>query len=268
MGDAARDYYSQSEEHSLSKLNLLSYNIQTGVDTRRFHEYLTHSWKHVLPHRDRLLNLNRIATMLSDYDLVGLQEVDSGSLRSGFVDQTEYLAQRAGYPHWYRQINRRLGKLAQHSNGVLSRIRPTAIHEHKLPGLPGRGAMLLEFASSWDQPLVVCIMHLALGRRARSRQLVYVGELVSQYSYLVVMGDFNCDCDSQELKTLVKTASLHGPECSMKTFPSWRPKHNLDHILVSESLQVENSRVLDYPLSDHLPVSMQVALPDGMVLLR
>ena len=122
------------------RLRLMSYNIQTGVDTQRYRQYLTHSWKHVLPHRERLANLNRIATLLARYDLVGLQEVDSGSLRSGFVDQTEYLAHRAGFPHWYKQINRSLGKLAQHSNGMLTRLRPSAVEEHKLPGVPGRGA--------------------------------------------------------------------------------------------------------------------------------
>ena len=38
---------------------------------------------------------------------------------------TEYLAHRGGYPHWYRQVNRNMGVLAQHSNSFLSRIRPT-----------------------------------------------------------------------------------------------------------------------------------------------
>ena len=33
------------------RLKLLSYNIQAGVDTRRYHHYFTQSWKHVLPHR-------------------------------------------------------------------------------------------------------------------------------------------------------------------------------------------------------------------------
>ena len=127
------------------RLRLLSYNIQAGVYTQRYRQYLTQSWKHVLPHRERLLNLNRIASMIHGYDLVGLQEVDSGSLRSGFVDQTEYLAHRAGFPHWYKQVNRSHGKFAQHSNGLLSRIRHTHIEEHKLPGLPGRGAIIANY---------------------------------------------------------------------------------------------------------------------------
>jgi len=249
------------------RLRLLSYNIQSGIYTKHFREYVTKGWKQLLPHRERLSNLNRIAEMLHTYDLVGLQEVDSGSLRSGFVDQTEYLAHRARFPHWFGQVNRNMGKIAQHSNGVLSRLQPAHLIEHKLPGLPGRGAILLEFPTSDDGTLAVCILHLALGRRARGRQLGYIGELVTQYPYLALMGDFNCNCESRELKELMETTDLRGPSCEMKTFPSWRPKHNLDHILVSPSLDIDTARVLDYPMSDHLPVSMEVRLPRGVGVL-
>ena len=107
----------------LRRLSVLSYNIQAGIDTRTFRHYLTQSWKHVLPHRERMANLNRIAQLLSQHDLVGLQEVDAGSLRSGFIGQTEYLAHRAGFPYWHQQVNRNIGALAQHSNGLLSRFR-------------------------------------------------------------------------------------------------------------------------------------------------
>ncbi len=246
------------------RLRLLSYNIQTGVDTQRYRQYVTQGWKHVLPHRDRLLNLNRIASMISDYDVVGLQEVDSGSLRSGFVDQTEYLAHRAGFPFWHKQVNRSFGKLAQHSNGVLSRIRPSRVTEHKLPGLPGRGAMLCRFGQG--EGLAVCIMHLALGRRARLRQILYISELVKEFPHLVIMGDFNCSCDSQEMELLKEQLDLSEPSCDKSTFPSWRPMRKIDHILVSRSLVVEDSRVLDYPLSDHLPIGIDLVLPKGMEL--
>ncbi len=247
-----------------TRLRLLSYNIQSGVYTRHFREYVTKGWKQWLPHRERLLNLNRIAEMLYGYDLVGLQEVDSGSLRSGFVDQTEYLAHRARFPHWYGQVNRNMGKIAQHSNGVLSRLQPTRLMEHKLPGLPGRGAILVEFSTSDGKTLGICIIHLALGRRSRGRQLAYIGELLAQYPYLTLMGDFNCNCESREVKELIESTNLRGPSCEMKTFPSWRPRRNLDHILVSPSLAIDTAQVLDYPMSDHLPVSMDVRLPRGV----
>jgi len=252
------------EEKDCQRLKLLSYNIQAGVDTQRYRQYVTQGWKHMLPHRERLMNLNRIAAMLSRYDVVGLQEVDSGSLRSGFVDQTEYLAQRAGFPHWYKQINRSLGKFAQHSNGFLSRMKPTKVSEHKLPGLPGRGAMLCQFGG--PRGLTICIMHLALGRRARLRQVAFVSELVASQPYVVMMGDLNCDCDSPEMRLLRERVDLRESACDQSTFPSWRPMRKIDHILVSRSLVVENARVLDYPLSDHLPIGIDILLPKDLKL--
>lgn len=248
---------------AMRRLRVLSYNIQAGVDTQRYRDYVTQSWKHVLPHRERLQNLNRISNLLQNYDLVGLQEVDSGSLRSGFVDQTEYLAHRTGFPHWYKQINRSLGKLAQHSNGLLSQMRPTSITEHKLPGLPGRGAILCRFGTG-EQGLAVCILHLALGRRARMRQVAFVSELLSGYPNVIIMGDLNCGCDSPELQLLMDNISLWEPSCREGTFPSWRPRHKLDHILVSRSMGIENARVLDCSFSDHLPISLDVLLPEDI----
>ena len=246
-------------------LKLLSFNIQTGVDTRDFHEYVTKSWKQLLPLKERISNLNRIAKLIQTYDLVGLQEVDSGSLRTGFLDQTEYLAHRARFPYWYRQVNRSLGKIAQHSNGVLSRIRPHCVDEHKLPGLRGRGAMLVEYKTN-QESLLVCIMHLALGKRARRLQLAYISELVGEYSQLVVMGDFNCGTESGELHELVENTHLQLPTEDLKTFPSWRPNRKFDHILISESLKLKKTHVLEHTHSDHLPICVEIELPRGIFL--
>jgi endonuclease/exonuclease/phosphatase family metal-dependent hydrolase len=249
----------------MNRLRLLSYNIQAGIHSRRYRDYLANGWKHLLPHGERLRNLGRIGTMLHGYDLVGLQEVDAGSLRSAYVDQIEYLAQQGGYPYWFAQVNREIGSLARHSNGLLSRVRLATVTEHKLPGLPGRGALLAEFPLvNAPEPFAVCVLHLALGWRARRRQLDYLVELAEGYRYLVLMGDFNCSCGSKSLRAAVAASGLRGLDCELKTFPSWRPARNLDHILVSPALRIVEARVLEYALSDHLPLSMEVELPAGL----
>ena len=252
------------EKEEYQRLKLLSYNIQAGVDTKKYRHYLTQGWKHVLPHRERQVNLDLIAKMIRPFDIVGLQEVDSGSLRSGFLDQTEYLAHCAQFPFWFEQINRKIGKLAQHSNGLLSRMKPTQVKEYKLPGLPGRGVILCHYGG--DNGLSICIMHLALGRRARMRQVQFVSELISHQRHAIVMGDMNCSCESDEMQLLVKNTNLRQSGCGSGTFPSWRPMRRIDHILVSDSLLVENARVLDYPMSDHLPIGIDVLIPKGLDL--
>jgi endonuclease/exonuclease/phosphatase family metal-dependent hydrolase len=257
---------SEVEQAAQRTLRLLSYNIQIGITTRRYRQYLTHSWKHVLHHPQRFNNLDRIAQLMSEYDLVGVQEADAGSARSGFVNITEYLANAAGFPYWDDQTNRRIGQFARHSLGVLSRYKPSGITEHKLPGrLPGRGAMAVRFGAG-EESLVVLIVHLALSRRGRLSQLDYLGDLINDYRHVVMMGDMNCRSDSEEMELLVNKTLMSEPLHGLHTFPSWRPKRNIDHILVTPTVEVGRAEVLNYPLSDHLPISMEVVLPESVDL--
>ncbi len=247
-------------------LRLLSYNIQAGITTRQYRQYITASWKHVLPFSDRMENLDRIASMLGQFDIIGLQEVDAGSLRSGFVNQTDYLATKSRFPYWYDKTNRDLGIMAQHSIGLLSRYRPQRYVEHNLPGfIPGRGMLAVEYGSGPD-PLVLLIVHFALGKRARMRQIDYVAEVLQDRRHAVLMGDFNCTSQSPEIARLMARADLGEPLPDLHTYPSWRPERNIDHILVSRALTVRHAEVLKYPFSDHLPIVTEVILPDDLLL--
>ncbi len=249
------------------RLRLLSYNIQSGLTTGKYSQYLTLSWKHLVPVPSRMLNLDSIAQILSGYDLVGLQEVDAGSLRSGFVNQVKYLADYAGFEHVFDQSNRKIGLVSQHGNAVLSRIRPDAVTEHKLPGIPGRGVLEVLFGTGEDT-LHVLILHMALGRRGRLRQIEFLAELASHYRHTILMGDLNCHSDSREMATLLGKACLREPMPGLHTFPSWQPNRQLDHILVSPSIRVEQVEVLNHRYSDHLPIAMEVSLPNTVCLAR
>ena len=244
------------------RLRLLSFNIQVGIRTERYHHYLTRSWQHLLPHPGRALNLQRIGELIGRYDLVALQEVDGGSLRSGYINQVEHLAQLGAFPYWYQQLNRNLGRFAQHSNGVLSRLAPQQLEDHPLPGPSGRGAILLRFGEGEDA-LVVVMMHLALGGRTRVRQLAYIRELIGGYRHQVLMGDMNTHANDLLENSPLRDLGLLAPQIEA-TFPSWRPQRCLDHILLSPSLTLERVDVLALPISDHLPVAVEIRLPDSL----
>ena len=248
------------------RIRLLSYNVQAGISTERYRHYVTRSWKHVLPHAARFSNLDRVARLIKDYDIVGLQELDAGSLRSGYINLTEYLSEKSHMPFWSDQTNRRIGRFARHSTGVLSRFHPTEIIEHRLPGrIPGRGALFIRYGNRHDS-LVVLILHMALGRRARLRQFDYISEIVNEYRHVIVMGDLNCHSQSAEMDYLINRTMMTEPIHDVCTFPSWRPQRNIDHILVTPTLQVDHVRALDFSLSDHLPVEMQITLPESVHL--
>lgn len=243
-----------------TQLRVLSCNILAGGSVKRYREYVTHSWKHVLPTGKRA-NLDGLAEILPEFDLVALQEADFGSLRSGFLNQTQYLAENAGFPYWSHQPNRKVAKVAASSNGLLSKLKPSEILDYPLPGrIRGRGVLWVRYGSG-EQSLVVLIAHLSLGPQARAHQLGYITELLEGHPNALLIGDLNTPIESPELRALFKRTSLVPPSRPPATFPSWAPNRAIDHILGSSTIEVDELRTLPHLVSDHLPIAATVRLP-------
>ena len=240
-------------------LRLLSANIQAGSSTRAYREYVTRSWSHVLPNGKRL-NMDSLAALAEPFDVVGLQESDPGSLRSGFTNQADYLAERGNFPYWSHQPNRRISRIAGSGNAVLSRLQPAEMLDYALPGrIAGRGVLLARFGEgeqAWD----LAVTHLSLGAKSRMLQLGFLAELLSDSPRLVLMGDFNCDFDAPEMRALYRQTALVPPPDRICTFPSWAPQRCLDHVLVG-GLEVQNYRAVPAAGSDHMAVAVDVSLP-------
>jgi endonuclease/exonuclease/phosphatase family metal-dependent hydrolase len=243
------------------RLKLLSANIQAGSSTRGYGDYVARSWSHVLPAGNKRGALDKIAQLAGSHDIVGLQEADPGSLRSGFTNQTHYLAQRGGFDYWSHQPNRSMGGVASSANGLLSKLEPVEVIDHPLPGrISGRGVLMARFGEG-DDGLTVAIAHLSLGATSRRVQLAYIGELLSDYPNAVLMGDFNCVAERPEMDLLYKRTRLQPPATCVPTFPSWRPNRAIDHILVSSGLRLEAMQAMPAAFSDHLALSIELVVP-------
>lgn len=244
------------------RLRLLSANIQAGSSTRGYHDYVARSWSHVLPAGNKRGSLDAIARLAAEHDIVGLNESDPGSLRSGFTNQTHYLAERAGFPYWTHQPNRRVGGLASSANGLLSKLEPRAVEDHTLPGrVKGRGVLIARFGDD-DDAFTVAVAHLSLGAASRTAQLLFIAELLGRRSNVVLMGDFNCAADRPEMAMLYERTRLQPPTCTLPTFPSWRPERAIDHILIGDGLRCSTPQAVPAAFSDHLAVSLEVEVPE------
>ncbi|MEE4360443.1 MAG: endonuclease/exonuclease/phosphatase family protein [Pseudomonadales bacterium] len=241
-------------------LRLLSFNIQSGIRTERYREYVTRGWRQLLHDTARPENLDAIGAMLRGYDLVALQEVDAGSLRSGFTNQVAFLARRAGLGFWYAQRNRRLGRFAQHGNGLLACTAPLDLEDHPLPStIPGRGAIVARFECADGHALTVLSVHLSLGYRARHAQLEWLAERVEDAGRVIVMGDMNASVETLLRRSpLARTRLQPVITQALPTYPSWRPRQDLDHVLVSPDLEVRAAEALPCRLSDHLPLAVEL----------
>lgn len=244
------------------RLRLLSANIQAGSSTRGYSDYVSRSWSHVLPAGNKRGSLDTIARLAGGYDIVGLNESDPGSLRSGFTNQTHYLAQRGGFDYWSHQPNRSVGGFASSANGLLSKLEPREVTEHPLPGrISGRGVLMAQFGAG-DDGLLVAIAHLSLGAASRASQLSFIAELLHDHPHAVLMGDFNCSIDRPEMQALFRQTRLQPPDCMVNTFPSWRPQRAIDHILIGDGLKCSGTQALPAAFSDHLALGLDLDVPD------
>lgn len=238
-------------------LRVLTLNIQVGLQTAHYGHYLTGAWRHLLPSRGVRDNLDRIAELASAYDVVALQEADAGSLRTGQLNQVEYLARRAQMPYWHAAVNRNFGPFAQHCLGFLSRRPLHQLHHHALPGrVPGRGALCATLELSGGRSLQLIVTHLSLARVSRARQLDHIAGLIDAQRPALLLGDLNCEVRELLAHRRLRSAGLT-PISGTPTFPSWRPRRRLDHLLHTSQLRVLDSQVLPAPLSDHLAVAAE-----------
>lgn len=262
-------------------IKFLSFNIQAGLPSGSYADYVRNGIRQIVPAADRG-HLDKIAATISEYDVVMLQEVDCGSIRSGFINQLDYLAQAGEFDFAHQQLNRDIGRFGQFSNGLLSRFTPISIENHRLPGIKGRGAIIARYglpdnllasdyeregqsgasakAANATESLVVVGLHLALGWRAREKQIAYVLDRIKHEKHVILMGDLNC-CEYTVTDTALGESGLEHVNFGMGTFPSWAPKKCIDHIWVSPGLQVSTVQVLPERLSDHRPLCAHVHLP-------
>jgi len=243
------------------RIRLLSYNIQVALETRHAGHYLTGAWRHVLPSTVAHANLDRIADIIRGYDFVAIQEGDAGSLRTRYRNQIEYLADKAGYPYYNLTITRDLHPFARHCLGFLSRYQPEAVDDLQLPSpIPGRRALRVRLGAEAGG-LVLIVTHLSLGRRSQERQLEFLAAQIDPQTPAVLVGDLNCELEHLRGHSGLQRCGWTGAEISPLTFPSWRPRRGIDHVLVTGNVQLKRLETLPFAISDHLPLAADIDVP-------
>lgn len=249
----------QPEARAIS-LRVLSYNMQVALQTAHYGHYLTRAWRHALPGPGMHLSLDQIAELLREHDFVALQEADHGSLRTQFTNQIEYLARRSGFAHCGLTVTRKLKPFAAHALGFLSRYAPEAVEEHVLPSwLPGRRAMQVRLGADAGG-LQLLLTHLSLGQKTQLTQIDYLNSLVPDSGPVMLLGDLNCRGAILRRHLAQLGSRLQMPDETPATYPSWRPQHDIDHILHTADIHLRQLRSLPFASSDHLPLAAEVVL--------
>ena len=192
-----------------------------------------------------------------DPDVVGLIEVDTGSIRSRNVNQAEKIAADLGMNTSYetkygeKSFNQILPIVRKQGNAFMAAPR---VHGEKFHYFDtGIKRLIIELEM---EKYAIFLVHLSLKYRHRHLQLRHLFDLIeASKKPVVVAGDFNTFWGENEIYLFMKAAGLRSANVdSRPTYPSRSPRKELDFVLYQEGIEITGFDVPDIKLSDHLPL--------------
>ena len=237
-------------------MRLLLYNIRYGVGAGA-------SMHMPLPGAGYLLGNQSVLPEITEFikstdpDIVGLIEVDTGSIRSRKVNQAETIAVELGMNSSYetkygaKSFNQMVPIVRKQGNAFLAapRVRGESFHYFDT----GIKRLIIELEMD---DFAVFLVHLSLKYRHRHLQLRKLYDLVAATEKPVILaGDFNTFWGENEIYLFMRAAGLRSANVrSLPSYPSRSPRKELDFILYQEGINVTNFEIPQVRHSDHLPL--------------
>src|SRR5688572_30702075 len=246
----------QVAEHSMKPLRLLSYNVRRCLGV------------------DGLLWPARIAKVIAqcEPDIVALQELDVGRLRSDGVDQPAEIASILNMHSHFHPAMQVFEEL--YGNAILTAAPSQLVRKGILPaprGCEPRGVIWVRtFVQGYSLDIVTTHLGItSLQRRLQCDVLLgtdWIGG-AGKLPHLIVAGDFNCLPRSRTWNRFALALGGDHPTLRNRaaaTFPSTMPLLRLDHIFVTSAVEIVAMHPVRTPLtriaSDHLPLMMEFNL--------
>ena len=243
---------------------LILYNIQYCAGTRGNVGGYLQFWKMLFPPRylDYVM-----ASELKKYnpDIVGLVEVDTGSIRAKKQNKVTFFKEMLDFEGHIERVKyikkgfsgvfRRMPIIKKQANAILSKQKADHVRYHSLTN--GTKRVVIEAVFEKPKKVHVMLVHLALGQKTRKKQLEQLILMVNSIKEpVILMGDFNIFKGLDEIKPLLDSTDLTYFMGKRKAYtqPTIKPTKTLDLILTSDRIKVNNYEVLDLKFSDHLPV--------------
>lgn len=237
-------------------MRLLVYNIRYGTGHKNgYHLPLPFAGLF----KRTSVNLQRIINFIGsvDPDIVALVEVDSGSYRSGHFCQAQIIADRLGYQYIIeskysaKSLAQKLPVLKKQCNALLTKQHIVDYRFHYFE----QGMKRLVIQTNL-QAISIFIVHLSLKYRHRQNQLEQLHNL-TQYTdkEVIIAGDFNTFWGSRELNLFLAATGLKNANLSnAPSHPSHAPHRQIDFILHSAGIRIDNFYIPEVRLSDHSPL--------------
>ena len=215
-------------------------------------------------------NLDRITGFIKsqDPDIVGLVEVDTGSIRSQRINQAEAIGRELGHYSVYEckygedSLNQFLPIVRKQGNAFLAAPRVHGERFHYFDKGIKRLTIELEL-----EECSIFLVHLSLKYRHRQEQLHSLHDLVVASSKpVLIAGDFNTFWGGHEIYLFMKASGLKSANShGLPSYPSASPRKELDFVLYGEGVDIENFFIPAVPYSDHLPLVCDFSVNSGAI---
>ena len=245
-----------NESSRRSPLRVLTYNV------------------HSCRGRDRRHDPARIAEVIAatDPQVIALQELDVGRMRTGGVDQAHMIAEHLRMEaHFHPALH---VEEERYGDAILTALPSRVIRAAALPSVgEPRGAIWVE-VDYLGVMVQIVNTHFGLWRRERmlqARMLAgedWLGSAQCRAAPSLLAGDFNAGPRSRSYAILAEGLSKRTMTIPARpTFPARFPMLRLDHIFANPRARIIDYEVIDTPLarqaSDHLPLLAIIELiPD------
>jgi endonuclease/exonuclease/phosphatase family metal-dependent hydrolase len=217
--------------------------------------------------RDGKVDPLRIAEVIAgcEADIIALQELDVGRMRTGGADQAKIIAAHLNVvSHFHPAFHL---EDEQYGDAILTALPSRLVKAGPLPSIgEPRGAIWVSIDLGGVE-LQVINTHFGLRRRERASQAAallgpgWLGSPRCRDAPCVLMGDFNAVPSSVVYRTLargMRDVQMCEGERARPTFPSRFPLLRLDHIFTGDGvvpLEAEiRSDLRARVASDHLPL--------------
>lgn len=187
-------------------------------------------------------------------DIIGLNEVRGKGDLKGYSDQTGKLSELTSFYSYFGKAVDVRG-IAPYGNALLSRFPIISAETLKIPDPVNKtgsemyeSRCIIKAAVDAGEKYNVFVTHMGLNRDERENAVELLMKTVREEN-CIIMGDFNCTPDAEELKPLFE--KFNCTDVNDFTFPSDSPDRKIDYIFLSRDIEISDKGTSPNVVSDH-----------------